>query len=98
MPRSTRSIYDYLDIDLDRARRLRQVGIPVVTVPMDFIYLPGALQTEYRDDLRQAGAQLLVVGLTVAQLLSEVEFSLAITAAQMDPDEVDMINVDRYPD
>ena len=65
---------------------------------MDFIYLPGPLQTEYRDRLYQAGAQLLIVGLTVAQLLSEVEFSLAITAAQMDPDEVDMINVDRYPD
>jgi hypothetical protein len=65
---------------------------------MDFIYLPEPLRAEYTARVHRAGAQLLVVGLTTAQLLSEVELKLAVTAAQIDPDEVDAINVDRYPD
>jgi hypothetical protein len=98
IPHSVRSIYDNLQVDVARAREVVPVGMPVLVVPMDFIYLPEPLRAEYTARVHRAGAQLLVVGLTTAQLLSEVELKLAVTAAQIDPDEVDAINVDRYPD
>ena len=98
IPRSVRSIHYSLEGDLARIRELMPVGIPVFVVPMDFIYLPHSVRREYRNSILRSGVQLLVVGLTIAQLLSEVELNLAVTAAQIDPDEVDIINVDRYPD
>ncbi|MFN8495659.1 MAG: hypothetical protein U0350_49160 [Caldilineaceae bacterium] len=98
IPHSTQAIYDNLQLDLARTQKKSVVGIPVVVVPMDFIYLDNRLRDAYIKRMFQGGAQLLVVGITVAQLLSEVELKLAVTAAQMDPDEMDMINVDRYPD
>lgn len=98
IPRSTYMIYDNLHSDLARAREASVIGIPILVMPMDFIYLTDALRAEYRDRARKAGVQLLVIGVTAAQLLLEVELKLAITAAQIDPDEMDAINVDRYSD
>ncbi len=98
IPRSIRALYHIVKVDAERIRRLSLVEYPVIVVPMDFIYLPASRRTEYTHVLRQAGINLLVVGLTTAQLLAEAEISLAMTAAQIDPDEVDVINVDRYPD
>jgi hypothetical protein len=98
IPRSVRSLYYSIEGDLARIRELMPVGTPIFVVPMDYIYLPLSLRSEYRNGILRSGAQLLVVGLTIAQLLSEVELNLAVIAAQIDPDEVDIINVDRYPD
>lgn len=98
IPRSVMSLYHRLPAVLARAAVLRLHGIPVLTVPIDFIYLSDSLRAEYRERVRQANLQFLVIGITSAQLLSEVEFNLAVTAAQTDPDEVDALNVDRYPD
>jgi len=72
--------------------------LPVFVVPMDFIYLSDNMQKKYVDTLQINGIQLIVVGLTFSQLLSEAEMNLAITSSQSDPDDVDAINVDKYPD
>lgn len=98
--RSTAMIHDLQDQDLIRARELAagQSWTVVLVVPIDFIYLPDALRTRYMERARGAGVQVMVVGLTMAQLLTEVELALAMTAAEIDPDEVDVLNVDRYPD
>lgn len=98
IPRSSQSIYDSLESDLGRALMAADHGVPILVLPMDFIYLPVDLCNEYRMKARENGVQWVVVGLTSAQLLSEVEMSLSLTASQADPDEVDQINVDRYPD
>lgn len=98
IPRSARAILSCLSSDLSRIRRLPEGVVPVLALPMDFLYLPNDLRFTYQDETSRAGAQVLVVGLTCAQLLSEAETKLAVTAAEIDPDEVDAINVDRYPD
>jgi len=98
IPHSVQAIYNNLHLDLARTQKISVVGVPVIVVPMDFIYLNSSLRDQYTQLVLQSGAQLLVVGMTVVQLLTEVELKLAVTAAQIDPDEVDIINVDRYPD
>jgi hypothetical protein len=98
VPKSTASLYTELQSDLARAHAATGAGTPILVVPLDYIYLDEHLQEEYYRTVTESGVQLAVVGLTSAQLLSEAEFNLSVTAAQADPDEVDMINVDRYPD
>lgn len=85
-----------------QARRLESIGLPILVVPMDFIYLPASFREEYIREIRSHGMQLIVSGMTLAQLLSEVEFNLSVTATEID-DEIDateraLINVDRYTD
>jgi len=98
IPRSVRSLHYSLEDDLARIRELMLVGRLVFVVPMDFIYLPHSLRGEYRSGILRSGVQLPAVGVMIAQLLSEVELNLPVTAAQIDLDEVDIIKVDRYPD
>lgn len=98
VPKSTASLYAELQGDLARAHAAAGFGMPVLVVPLDYIYLDEQLQAGYYRTVTESGVPLAVVGLTSAQLLSEAEFNLSVTAAQTDPDEVDMINVDRYPD
>lgn len=98
IPRSTQALYDRLETDLAAAQRFAPRGHPVVALPMDFIYLPPTLRADYAQRMSQSGVQWLVVGQTVAQLLSEVQLNLSVTASQVDADEVDSVNVDRYPD
>ena len=98
IPKSVRSIHIEMQSDLHRARKAKAIGKPILVVPMDFIYLNEGLQEAYRSAVLNSDAKLIVVGLTSAQLLSEAEFNLSVTSAQTDPDEVDIINVDRYPD
>lgn len=98
VPKSTGSLYSELQSDLARAHAAAESGIPILAVPLDYIYLDEQLQKKYYRTITESGFQLAVVGLTSSQLLSEAEFNLSVTAAQADPDEVDMINVDRYPD
>lgn len=98
IPRSAHGIVSNLPVDLSRIRRLPQGVMPVLAVPMDFLYLPSNLRSNHQDEILKAGSQILVVGLTCAQLLTEAEIKLAVTSAEIDPDEVDALNADRYPD
>lgn len=71
---------------------------PVLVLPLDFVYLPDHTQSEYINTANEAGAQVMTVGLSMAQLLTEAEISLSKTAFEIDADELDAHNVDRYPD
>jgi hypothetical protein len=98
IPKSVNSINHQLRIALKRANEAGIGAHPVFVLPMDFIYLDDDLQKKYIDEIKRGGAQLIVVGLTTAQLMTEAEFNLSVTAAQSDPDDLDFTNVDRYPD
>jgi len=95
---SSYSIYNTLERDLVRAAEKAHIGRPIFVVPLDFIYLPDDVRSSYRATLGQAGYFLVVVGLTMSQLLAEVELNLAVTAAQIEDSEVESINADRYAD
>ena len=82
---------------MDRARRLPEDKRPLLVMPMDFLYETRA-GINVADLLRDSGANWLIVGQTMAQLSAEVEQKLAITAEQMDENEVDASNVDRHTD
>jgi hypothetical protein len=88
----------HLSRDIARAVAQATVGTPILVLPLDFTYLPESVRAAYVARVHQAKLGLLVVGLTVAQLLSEAEFNLAVTAAQLDDDEVEMNNANRYAD
>lgn len=80
---------------LDRATRLPQDRCPLLVMPRDVLYSAGAGMAE---SLRNSRTNWLIVGQTMAQLSAEVEQKLAITAEQMDENEVDVSNVDRHTD
>lgn len=96
--RTSKSILDNAQRDIQRCKKLPRHILPVIVVSMDFIYLNQKEQNEYRRIIRKDEIQLIVVGLTFFQLLSEAEMNLSITSSQSDPDDVDTINVDKYPD
>jgi hypothetical protein len=96
--RMSESILNNIHRDIERCKKIPKEFIPVIIVSMDFIYLAPEKQEEYKSTLRKNGIQLIVVGLTFPQLFSEVEVNLAITSSQSDPDDVDALNVDKYPD
>jgi hypothetical protein len=98
VPHSSHSIYYTLDRDLTRAKEKAHIGKPILVAPLDFIYLPDVARNSYRAAVEQASFFLLVIGLTMSQLLAEVEFKLTVTAAQIDDSEVESFNVDRYAD
>lgn len=95
---SSNSIYDTLNRDLTRAKEKADLGKPILVVPLDFVYLPDNIRSVYRSAAKSAGISLLVVGLTMSQLQAEVEFKLAVTAAQIDESEVESLHADRYAD
>lgn len=70
----------------------------VLIMPMDFLYASGENVRACAEQLRTSKVNWLVVGQTMAQLLSEIEQKLAIAAAQVDENEVDAANVDRHTD
>ena len=70
----------------------------LLVIPMDFLYASDKNVNDCTDQLRASKVNWLVVGQTMAQLLSEIEQKLAITAAQVDENEVDAANVDRHTD
>jgi len=82
---------------LDRARRLPENKRPLLVLPMDSLYETGA-GISVAGLLRESRTNWLIVGQTMAQLSAEVEQKLAITAEQMDENEVDVLNVDRHTD
>jgi hypothetical protein len=96
--RTSHSILDNIRQDVDRCKKLPKDMLPIIVVAMDYIYLNENEQKDYREMLRKQEIQLIVVGLTFSQLLSEAEMNIAITSSQSDPDDVDNINVDKYPD
>ena len=96
--RTSLSILDNIHQYIERCQILPVNLLPIITLPMDFIYLTENEQRECREAFQNRGIQLIVVGLTFSQLLSEAEMNLAITSSQSDPDDVDAINVDKYPD
>lgn len=98
VPHSPNSIPNSLKRDLDRAEKKTHLGRPIIVVPLDFIYLSESVRIAYKRAVRNSDCFLLITGLTMAQLLAEAEFNLAITAAQMDENEVEVVNADRYAD
>ncbi len=96
--RTSLSILDNIQQDIERCKKLPKDILPIIVVSMDFIYLNEKKLKDYRDVLRKQNIQLIVIGLTFSQLLSEAEMNIAITSSQSDPDDVDTINVDKYPD
>ena len=95
---SSMSIINNLEGDIKRANKFIDAGKSIIVVPLDFIFLPDNIRKNYKSTIKSAGHSLLVVGLTMAQLLTEAEFNLAITAAQADESEVEDINAIRYAD
>lgn len=95
---SSQSIIYNLECDIERANQFATTGKSIIVVPLDFIYLADDVRNKYKMATRAAGHFLLIVGLTMAQLLTEAEFNLAITAAQADEGEVEDINAIRYAD
>lgn len=86
-----------------RTNEFERPGLPILVVPMDFIYVPDLFRKECISEIRAQGMQLIVGSLTLAQLLAEAEFNLSLTATEIDLDENDvteraLINVDRYSD
>jgi len=98
VPHSPDTIYNTLNRDLARAKEKTYLGKPIIVVPLDFIYLTDNIRSAYKKAVRDSEGSLLVSGLTMAQLLAEAEFNLAVTAAQMDDNEVEDKNVIRYAD
>jgi len=96
--RTSLSILDNIQQDIERCKKLPKDILPIIVVSMDFIYLNEKELKDYRDVLRKQNIQLIVIGLTFSQLLSEAEMNIAITSSQSDPDDVDTLNVDKYPD
>jgi len=82
---------------LDRGCRLPEDKLPLLVMPMDFLYGTTA-GIGVADLLRNSKTNWIIVGQTMAQLSAEVEQKLAITAEQMDENEVDVSNVDRHTD
>jgi hypothetical protein len=80
---------------IDRAARLPEDKRPLFVMPMDCLYGDG---DGIRSRFGESKNNWLIVGQTMAQLSSEVEQKLAITAEQMDENEVDASNVDRHTD
>jgi hypothetical protein len=98
VPRTTGSLDTELKEALTRSKQSSFTDSPVLVVPMDFAYLSESLRTELIDRIQAENFQLVTVEQTMSQLLSEVEFNLAVTTAQADDDEIESINVDRYAD
>jgi hypothetical protein len=82
---------------LDRASRLPTNRCPLVLMPMDVVY-GTSIGIRVGDLFRDSKTNWLVIGQTMAQLVSEVEQKLAIAAVQIDENEVDASNVDRHTD
>jgi len=91
------SIYA-LNVSLARASTVDDGAKVLVLFPMDFVYASADHRSTALEKLHTAGVDWLVVGQTMAQLFSEAEQKLAITAAQIDDDEVDARNVDLHTD
>lgn len=80
-----------------RLQRVPEGTRGVLVLPMD-ILSDAALGTESLDLLKSTKADWLIVGQSMAQLSAEVEQKLAITAEQIDENEVDAANVDKHTD
>jgi hypothetical protein len=87
-----------LNVSLSRLTTADVDSRILALLPMDFVYAPADLRSQAKERMRAAGVDWLVVGQTMAQLFSEAEQKLAITAAQVDDDEVDARNVDLHTD
>ncbi|MEZ4676440.1 MAG: hypothetical protein R2932_19620 [Caldilineaceae bacterium] len=95
---SANSIAHNLGQDMTRAAARAAAGKVIIVLPLDFIYLPFEVRRQYFTQVLDADYFVLTIGLTMSQLLTEIEFNLAITAAQADEDEVEDFNVLRYAD
>ncbi len=88
--------------DIVKQAEKSTLGHPVIVVPLDFIYLNNdqekSLRKKFKTTVKGVGGSLLVVGMTMAQLLTEAERNLAMTSVQEGDEEGEMDYVDRYPD
>jgi hypothetical protein len=98
MTHSDKTLVERLPNDLARAKSWTDDIQPVLVVPLDFVYLDEALRKTYCAQVREAGVFLLVIGLTISQLLTEAQYNLSVTAAQVEADEMEDVNVARYAD
>jgi hypothetical protein len=98
LPLTPDSSIHALNVSLARASTVCDGTRVLVLLPMDFVYASADHRSTAIEKMRKAGVDWLVVGQTMAQLFSEAEQKLAITAAQIDDDEVDARNVDLHTD
>jgi hypothetical protein len=98
LPLTPDSSLHALNVSLARAATVDDGSRVVILLPMDFVYAPADHRSTAIEMMHTAGVDWLVVGQTMAQLFSEAEQKLAITAAQIDDDEVDARNVDLHTD
>jgi hypothetical protein len=98
LPSSPDASLDALNRSLSHISKLNDGWKPLLVLPMDFIYASRERHVACIEKMRTAGVDWLIVGQTMAQLFSEIEQKLAISAGQIDSDEVDISNVDRHTD
>ena len=95
---STASLFDRRKHDFARALKHIHQCKPVLVVPLDFIYLNEIDRKSYITEAKQHGLFVIVIGLTMSQLLAESEYSLSVTAAQVDESDMEEKNANRYTD
>jgi hypothetical protein len=100
IPLLVRTTAEIRDLICDGIARVNQVPAntrAVLVLPMDLLS-DAAIAATGVELLRSAKIDWLTVGQSMAQLLAEVDQKLAITADQIDENELDASNVDRHTD
>lgn len=96
---SLNTIVKELPKTLSKEKERDIFAAPVIVVPLDFIYLEDGKKLRIKETIANLHCSLVVIGMTMAQLLTEAEHKLSITAAQVEgDDEIEASYVDRYPD
>ncbi len=98
LPVSTAATESAIRQSLERFLTLSDARKTLLVIPMDLHCASRETAAACDQLLRNSQIDWLVVGQTMAQLLSEIEQKLAITAGQVDENEVDAANVDRHTD
>lgn len=98
LPSSPDAFLDAIHRGLSRISKMRAGWKPLFVLPMDFVYAARERYDACILSMQAAQVDWLIVGQTMAQLLSEIEQKLAISAGQIDSDEVDASNVDKHTD
>jgi hypothetical protein len=98
VPVTLKSLTINLKRDILNAKEIEAIGKPIFILPLDFIYLKKELCDQYQSEITNAGFNIIIVGLTLSQLLTEIEIKLSATAAQIDEEEIGAFNEVRYAD
>jgi len=98
VPVTLKSLTINLKREIQDAKKLQAIGKPIFILPLDFIYLKKDICDQYQSEIKKAGLNMVIVGLTLSQLLTEIELKLSATAAQIDEEEIGEFNEARYAD